>query len=135
MGSPRRWASRFTRYQGAIIRDDHILLVKHKKHATGEEYWVLPGGGREPNETEEACVQREMWEETGLKVTVERLLLDDTANPTGGYYKRSKTYLCRADTGEARPGHEPEEDVAKIYAIAEVGWFKLGSSASWDELL
>ncbi len=55
---------RITRYQGAIIRDDHILLIKHKHREDGDEreYWVIPGGGREADETEEECVKREIQE-------------------------------------------------------------------------
>ena len=53
--------SRAIRYQGVVIRDNHILLLKHQEHA-GRYYWVIPGGGREVGETEEACVQREMLE-------------------------------------------------------------------------
>src|SRR4051812_25705926 len=37
-----------TRYQGAIIRDHHILLLKQVEHASGRSYWQIPGGGIEP---------------------------------------------------------------------------------------
>ena len=47
-----------TRYPGAIIKDHHILLIKQTEHASGRSYWLIPGGGIEPGETEEACVQR-----------------------------------------------------------------------------
>ena len=47
------------RYQGAIIRNQHILLLKQIEHASGRSYWQIPGGGIEPHETEEQCVQRE----------------------------------------------------------------------------
>ena len=43
---------RHTRYQGVIIKDDHILLIKHTEHKSGRSYWVIPGGGREPDEPE-----------------------------------------------------------------------------------
>ena len=56
--------SRITRYQGVIIRNDHILLIKHRQYDSGREYWVTPGGGREDDETEEECVKREMKEQT-----------------------------------------------------------------------
>ncbi len=49
-----------------IIKDSKVLLMHRKKK--GEEYWVLPGGGIEENETAEEAVIREVWEETGLKV-------------------------------------------------------------------
>lgn len=122
------------RYQGAIIRDDHILLIKHREHATGRTYWVFPGGKRESPETEEACVQREMREETQLDVRVERLLLDDVGVPLG-FYKRLKTYLCKIVSGEARPGFEPEIEAAQQYAIAEVRWFDLRNPTQWETQL
>lgn len=125
--------NRTIRYQGAIVRDDCLLLIKHREHATGRAYWVIPGGGREPDETEEACVQREMWEETQLRVDVERLLLDDAAQ-LGDVYQRRKTYLCHAATGEPQPGYEPEEEAAQNYGIVDVGWFDLRAPETWDPL-
>ena len=121
--------SRAIRYQGVVIRDDHILMLKHQEHA-GRFYWVLPGGGREADETEEACVQREMLEETHLVVTIERLLLDEVS-PVGGY-ERFKTYLCGEVIGDPQPGYEPEIEAAQRYAITEIGWFDLRHPASWD---
>ncbi|MFO7168728.1 MAG: NUDIX hydrolase [Chloroflexota bacterium] len=125
---------RDTRYQGAILLGDSILLIKHQPHDDDQGYWVIPGGGREPHETEEECVRREMREETHLEVTVERLLLEEPGFP-GGIYRRLKTYLCRPQGGEARPGHEPEPEAAASYAITAVGWFDLRAPESWDPLV
>lgn len=122
------------RYQGAILRDDHILLIKHREHAAGRAYWIIPGGGREEGETEEACVIREMREETHLDVRVERLLLDDPIG-NNAIYARAKTYVCRVVSGEAQPGYEPEIEVAQHYGIVEVKWFDLRAAPNWDELL
>ena len=124
--------TRITRYQGAIIRDHHILLIKQIEHASGRSYWLLPGGGIEPDETEEGCVQREMWEETGLHVHVQFLLLDEPVSP-GGIYQRRKTYVCQVLDGEAQPGYEPEGEYATAYSFTEVGWFDLRYPMSWDE--
>lgn len=121
---------RYARYQGAIVRDDQILLIQHTNHDSGRSYWLIPGGGIEPDESEEACVAREMWEETNLRVRVERLLLDEPAEP-GTIYQRRKTYLCLIESGEARPGYEPEEDAAAAYGITAVAWFDLRDPASW----
>jgi 8-oxo-dGTP diphosphatase len=119
------------RYQGAILRNDHILLIQHREHS-GRSYWLLPGGGREAGETEEQCVRREMQEETGLDVQVERLLMDETHTMLGKTHHR-KTYLCTILAGEPQPGYEPEPEVAAFYRIAAVGWFNLRDAASWGE--
>ncbi len=123
------------RYQGAIVRDHAILLIQHRWRADGRSAWLIPGGGREPGESEEECVRREMREETGLDVAVERLLLDEAALTTERVYQRYKTYLCRAMAGEARPGYEPEPEAASAYTITAVGWFDLRQDADWDPAL
>jgi 8-oxo-dGTP pyrophosphatase MutT (NUDIX family) len=123
--------TRDIRYQGAIIRDHQILLLKQIEHASGRSYWQIPGGGSEPNETEEQCVQREMLEETGLEVRVDALLLDEPSTP-GAIYKRWKTYRCFILAGEARPGSEPEAAYADAYSFIAVGWFDLRHPATWS---
>jgi ADP-ribose pyrophosphatase YjhB (NUDIX family) len=57
-----------------IIRDNHLLTIHRRKH--GEEYFTLPGGGVEPDETIEQACAREIHEETGLTATIgDRLLV------------------------------------------------------------
>ncbi len=125
---------RIIRYQGAIIRGHEVLLIQHRSHATGEADWLLPGGGIEEDETEEECVAREMQEETGVTVRVERLLMDHPTNNRRGY-KRRKTYLCTIVSGEPAPGYEPEPDARAIYSIVAVKWFDLRNPAAWDQWL
>lgn len=123
---------RDTRYQGAILDGGRLLLLRQVEHATGRRYWVVPGGGIDPGESEEDCVRREMREETGLTVAIERLLLDEPC-PPGVLYRRSKTYACTIVDGEPQPGHEPESEFADAYAFTDVGWFDLNDPAAWDE--
>src|SRR5678815_1282288 len=106
--------TRSIRYQGAIIRDHHILLLKQVEHASGRTYWQIPGGGIELDETEEQCVQRETREETALEVQVDSWLVDEPGSP-GAIYLRWKTYRCAILAGEARPGCEPEAVYATAY--------------------
>ena len=121
---------RYARYQGAIVKDDRILLIRHTQHGSGRSYWVIPGGGRETGETESACVAREMFEETNLTVEVGRFLVESPI--PNDYYQTRKTYLCTVVSGQASPGYEPEEDAAAAYAITEVAWFDLHSEESWE---
>ena len=125
--------ARTIRCQGAIVHDHQLLLIQHREHASGLAYWVIPGGGQEDDETEEACVVREMREETGLEAAVERLLLDV---PDGrGAYQRRRTYLCRVLGGAAAPDYEPELEAAEEYGIVAVHWFDLRDPAGWEPLM
>jgi 8-oxo-dGTP pyrophosphatase MutT (NUDIX family) len=124
--------NRSTRYQGAILQNHHILLIKQIEHASGRSSWIIPGGGIEPDEAEERCVQREMQEETGLLVHVQSLLLDEPSSP-GAIYQRWKTYVCSILDGEAHPGSEPEAAYATAYSFTHVGWFNLRHPMTWDE--
>ena len=122
---------RTTRVQGAVIQDTSVLLIQHREHAHGRTYWLLPGGSAENGETEETALRREISEETHLTVVVERLLFDDSS-ATDPVYVRFKTFLCRPEAGVARPGAEPEADIATVYTITDVMWLDLRSETTWD---
>lgn len=54
-----------------VVDDDKILLVKNK----GANFWYPPGGGWEyESETIIECAAREVEEETGYKVDIDKLL-------------------------------------------------------------
>ena len=122
--------NRHTRYQGAIVKDHCILLLKQRIFPSGRIIWLFPGGGLDSGETEEECVQREMKEETNLDVRVVSLLIDEPGNP-GDVYRQLKTYLCEPVGGEASPGYDPEYDpeieAAGLHGIPEIKWFDLRS--------
>ncbi len=123
--------ARFTRYQGAIVRDDEILLL-YWQESSGVGFWLFPGGGREPGESAHEAVRREMAEETHLRVRVERLLLEMPAHERDAY-DHVRTYLCRVEAGEARPGSEPELKTSGD--ILAVRWFDLRNEHGWPEAL
>lgn len=123
---------RRVRIQAAIVHGSSVLLVKHRKHGTGQEFWQLPGGGPEGGECDRACLAREVEEETHLRVVIERMLFDDVTDDDP-VYPRIKTYLCRPPTGTAVPGSEPEVDA--MSAITETGWVALTDETGWDPLI
>ena len=58
---------------GAIlIEDDKVALIE--RYRDGKHYFVFPGGGVDEGETSQEAAVREMEEETGLRVTVNREL-------------------------------------------------------------
>ncbi len=60
---------------GALIRHNgRVLIVRRSKNESFlAGYYELPGGKREPLETLENCVIREVSEETGLIVTISKI--------------------------------------------------------------
>ena len=54
----------------ALLRDDKLLTILRDDISTipWPNMWELPGGGREGEETPFECVQREVFEELGLKL-------------------------------------------------------------------
>jgi len=95
----------FQVFAAAVIFNDHknIFLVK----STYQRFhpWGLPGGSLEYGEHPEAAVIREVWEETGLNVCIERLLLVKSWLPDRiGLY-----YLCRITGGTFHPTEEVSE--------------------------
>ena len=122
---------RHTRYQAAILRDHHMLLLWYVPRDR-DGFWLIPGGGRE-DESEEACVIREVHEETHLHVRVERLLLDVPSHSRDTMYAHYKTYLCTPVAGSERPGIEPEDDAQGD--IEAVHWFDLRDVDSWHTQL
>jgi 8-oxo-dGTP diphosphatase len=85
----------------AIFRDDKILLVRRAR-APAKGFYSLPGGRVEFGETLHAAVQREVDEETGLKIEIVGLagwreVLPGTAG--GGHYL-IMSFAARSTFGE-----------------------------------
>jgi len=60
--------------RGVIVREDGAVLMDRTHHQDRDPFYWLPGGGLEPGETSEQCLQRELMEEAALEIEVGRLL-------------------------------------------------------------
>ena len=117
---------RDTRLQAAIVRDGRLLLVRCT--LPGEPpFWILPGGGREPGESDVEAVAREAREELGVEVEVGRVLDDVAADPPDGTYARWRTYACRLTAGE--PSACGADGGAVLSAVR---WLDLADPDAWD---
>jgi len=107
---------------GVVVRDDgRVLAIRRADNGT----WEPPGGVLELSETLEDGVRREVYEETGVKVSVERL--------TGVYKNMTRgivalVFRCRPEEGEAQPSAEATavrwlsreqiaERMSEVYAV------------------
>jgi 8-oxo-dGTP diphosphatase len=70
------------------------LLIKRRDVPV----WVLPGGGIEQGESPEQAVVREILEETGFTVKIDRLVGDYL--PINKLTKRTYLYECKVLSGE-----------------------------------
>ena len=105
------------RATAVLIEEDRILLVQQDVDAV--RGWSLPGGKLQSGESLAACVVREVREETGLHVAVDRLLyLCDRIEPSG--HVVHVTFAVRRLGGVLQRGAEPEPDANPIHAVAMV---------------
>ncbi|UWR02127.1 NUDIX hydrolase [Ruegeria conchae] len=55
--------------RGAIIRNDRILLVRERRDGR----WTMPGGYADIGSSPAENIEREVWEEAGLRVKADRI--------------------------------------------------------------
>lgn len=115
------FGGRYQRTEGAHVlvtdADGRILVVRTTYLGPG---WMLPGGRVERSETPHRAAVRETREETGIEVTVDRLVLVD-GHRRGNV---SFVFVGRLVGGELAP---------QFGEIAEVGWLYREeiTAASW----
>jgi ADP-ribose pyrophosphatase YjhB (NUDIX family) len=65
--------------RGIVLHEGKLLCVRLKPYrdpsrSTANDFWCVPGGGLEGDESIIACTEREMIEETGVKPVIGNLL-------------------------------------------------------------
>lgn len=93
------------RVRGIVIKNGKVLLIKRVRFEENKEnvYYVFPGGGLEDNETLEQGVKREVLEELGINVSVEKMKYVEHFKETDTYF-----FKCKWIDGELGTGQGPE---------------------------
>ena len=106
---------------GIVFQDDKVLLVKRGKEP-GFGKWSIPGGAVDVGETVKTAIQREIQEETGLRVEVldlveifERIIPDTQGKIL--YHYVLLDYWCRMKDGRLKAQSD----------AADVGFFPVVS--------
>jgi 8-oxo-dGTP diphosphatase len=131
---------------GLIFRNGKLLITQRHAGAHLGGLWEFPGGKREPDETLEQCLVRELIEELGVEVSVGELV-EEIAHDYAEKSVRLKFFVCRLVRGEPQPldcaavkwvtrdelaAHEfPAADAKLLEKLRGAGdWWRYGGGAS-----
>ncbi|MFC9595698.1 NUDIX domain-containing protein [Streptomyces sp. NPDC056944] len=106
------------RVRAVLVTADDTMLVIRRTRPGIPEYWVLPGGGVEPDDaSREAALHREIHEEIAGKADIIRLLHAMESDD-----ERQLFYLARIATWsfEDRTGPEFNAEGRGEYALEEI---------------
>jgi len=100
---------------GIVVDKNRVVLIR-RLYPPFRGCWALPGGFVEVGESVEQAVIREVFEESGLKVKVKKLV-GVYSNPKRDPRRHtvSACFLCRKVSGKIKAGSDSKE----------VAWFSL----------
>lgn len=82
-----------------IFRDGQLLITQRHADVHLGGLWEFPGGKREPDETFEACLIREIREELGVEITVGELF-EEIVHAYPEKTVHLKFFICGIASGE-----------------------------------
>jgi len=96
---------------GALVRKGEDFLLVKRMHEPSRGLWSIPGGLVDLGEAVEEAAGREVEEETGVRIAIERLLdvIDNVVRDEGGrvkYHYVLVDYLARPLSHEVRAGSD-----------------------------
>lgn len=106
-----------------ILRNEKLLLLRHKSPTRETPIWMPPGGAVEPGETFENALEREVKEETNLEIKPGRLAaIHEFIEPP--FHAVEFYFLAEINSGELKAGYDPELD-SESQMITDIRFFDL----------
>jgi len=100
--------------------DERVLFVKHRYEEEGRDVWMLPGGAIEDGENSRDAAIREVLEETGLVISVGRLLWH--VEEAGERGQRFVNFFM-ADVIGGRPELGEDPELGEKQVLDEIAFF------------
>ena len=79
---------------GLVFREGKLLITRRSAGGHLAGLWEFPGGKREPGETFEECLHRELREELGIEVQIDSLI-EEIVHHYPERAVRLKFFRCR----------------------------------------
>ncbi len=94
-----------------IVQENRLLLVNAFRGATSD-LWCAPGGGAMVGHSLPDNLKREMWEETGLRVSVGApCLVNEFHDPVRGFHQVDIYFRCTISDGDLSDSWRDPEGV------------------------
>ena len=120
------------RAAAVVVHEGNLLLVRQTVHA-GSTRWVLPGGGVDFGESLADAARREVHEETGLEVDIDKLLYVGDFIP-GDRHLLDAVFLAHLIGG--KPTRQVKEiDALRFVPLDEVPTLDTVPPAVFDRIL
>ena len=115
-----------------IILNEENKMLMVKQHHEGKDIWMVPGGGIEDGESSFEAAEREVFEETGIKVKTDRLIWHvEEVSDRGQRFVNF--FMAEIAGGSLKLGMDPEFD-AEHQVLREVGFFSKEEIMSLDNI-
>ena len=105
----------------AIIQHEGAYFATQRGYGEFEGMWEFPGGKIEQGETAESALKREIQEELGIDLTIDKLLCT-TEYDYPSFHLTMHCYLCRVKSGDIELREHKSARWLTIETLDSVEW-------------
>ena len=105
----------------AVIYEDGAYFATQRGYGEFEGMWEFPGGKIEPGESRESALKREIQEELGIDITINKILCT-TDYDYPSFHLTMHCYLCCVESGEIELREHKSARWLTVESLDSVEW-------------